>query len=141
MIDSERLSSFLVFSEELNFTRAAVQLHLSQPALHVQIRRLSEQLGVELYRRVGRVLELTRQGRELRAFARDEKARTEAFLASLSAPSAETVVLAAGQGTLLYCLGPTIAEYAARADVHLRVLTRDRDGIVAALLDGEAQLG
>ena len=54
MIDSDRLRSFIAFGEELSFTRAAARLHLSQPALHVQVARLTEELGVLLYRRVGR---------------------------------------------------------------------------------------
>jgi DNA-binding transcriptional LysR family regulator len=141
MIDSERLSSFAVFAEELNFTRAAARLHISQPALHVQVSKLAESLGVVLYRRVGRSIELTHAGRELLAFARESKQRTAAFLRTLGTPSAESVVLAAGEGTLLYVLGDAIRRMAHRKEVDLRVLTRDRDGVVSALLSGEAHLG
>jgi DNA-binding transcriptional LysR family regulator len=54
MIRSEWLTSFIAFAEELNFTRAAARLHISQPAFHVQIRKLAEALGVTLYERAGR---------------------------------------------------------------------------------------
>jgi DNA-binding transcriptional LysR family regulator len=49
--------------------------------------------------------------------------------------------LAAGEGTLLYTLGSVVQRFAARTDVNLRILTRDREGILAALSDGEAHLG
>lgn len=140
MIDS-RLASFLAFGEELNFTRAAARLHLSQPALHVQIRKLAEDVGSPLYRRVGRALELTTAGRELLAFGRELRDRTDSFLASLEGSSPQSVVLAAGEGTLLYALGPAIRKAAHLPAVQLRVLTRDREGTLAALASAEAHLG
>src|SRR5687767_11112697 len=108
MIDSGRLASFRVFAEELSFTRAAARLHISQPALHVQIRKLAESLGVALYRRSGRSLVLTTAGRELLGFARDSERRSETFLASLGRPTPRSIVLAAGEGTLLFVLGEAI---------------------------------
>jgi DNA-binding transcriptional LysR family regulator len=48
-----------------NFTRAAAQLHLSQPALTVQIRRLEELVGARLFDRNSRSVALTQTGREL----------------------------------------------------------------------------
>jgi len=142
MIDSDRLASFRVFAEELNFTRAAPRLHVSQPALHVKVGKLADSLGVELYRRTGRTLSLTRAGQALLAFARDSERHTEAFLAELGRPAPRTVVLAAGEGTLLYVLGDAVRHAAAgRRDVDVRVLTRDRDGTIGAVRSGEAQVG
>jgi hypothetical protein len=51
------------------------------------------------------------------------------------------VVLVAGEGTLLYLLSGPIHEMSLAPDVRVRVLTRDRDGIVSALESGEAHLG
>jgi LysR family transcriptional regulator, low CO2-responsive transcriptional regulator len=97
MIRSEWLASFIVFAEELSFTRAAARLHISQPAFHVQIRKLAETLGVTLYHRAGRGLALTAKGRELLAFARESRDETDAFLARFSGDGAvATTVLAAG---------------------------------------------
>jgi DNA-binding transcriptional LysR family regulator len=141
MIDSGRLTSFIAFAEELNFTRAAARLHISQPALHVQIGKLAEDVGASLYRRVGRALELTVQGRELLGFGREVRERTDNFLASMNGGSAQRVVLAAGEGTLLYGLGPAIRRAAQLPDVKLQVLTRDREGTLAALANAEAHLG
>lgn len=141
MIHSEQLASFIVFAEELNFTRAAARLHVSQPALHVQIKKLSAALGVTLYRRAGRGIELTPQGLELLAFGREQRDRTEAFLSRLGKPAVEHVVVAAGEGTLLYLLDEPIARLSREPGVRVRALTRDREGTLAAVLSGEAHLG
>ncbi len=141
MIRSEWLTSFIAFAEELNFTRAAARLHLSQPAFHVQIRKLGEGLGVTLYERAGRGLVLTAKGRELLAFARETRDETDAFLERLSGGGTlATTVLAAGEGTLLYVLGPSLRAHAAHG-ARLRILTRDRDGTLEALATREAHLG
>lgn len=141
MINADWLTSFVAFAEELNFTRAAARLHLSQPALYVQVHKLAETLGVELYERRGRTLVLTRHGIGALAFARELRERTDAFVSNLGRPAPSSVVLAAGEGTVLYVLSGALRELSARRDVRLRVLTRDRDGIVAALETGEAHLG
>lgn len=141
MIDSTRLASFRVFAEELSFTRAATRLHISQPALHVQIQKLAESLGVSLYERVGRSLVLTPAGDALLGFARDSERRTDAFLGSLGRATPRTVVLAAGEGSLLYVLGDAIGRASRRGDLELRIASRDREGVLAALRSGEAHLG
>lgn len=79
----KQLRSFVAVAEELNFTRAARRLHLSQPALSVQIRHLERDLGVDLLRRTSRSVELTEAGRGLhedlrRLFADLERAHDRA---------------------------------------------------------------
>lgn len=59
----KQLRYFTVVAEQLNFTRAAELLHVSQPALSVQIRGLERALGVELLRRTSRSVVLTDAGR------------------------------------------------------------------------------
>ena len=141
-LDLDRLRSFVVFAEHMNFTHAARELAVTQPALHSQVSRLADDLGVRLYRRVGRKLELTREGIEVLRFGREIAERGTAFLSTLrGGDSKQTVVLAAGEGSYLYLLGPAIREFTRQARSPLRLVTRDRDGTLAALRSGEAHVG
>lgn len=108
----EQLLSFATFAELLNFTRAAERLHISQPALHVQIRKLAESVGRPLYRREGRALVLTPEGERLAAFGREVGERGRAVLAEVrGGPAHGPVVLAAGTGALHYLLGPALRRF------------------------------
>jgi len=60
--DLRRLQYFLAVARERNFTRAAEQLHIAQPALSRQVRLLEEELGVELLHRTTHTFELTEAG-------------------------------------------------------------------------------
>jgi DNA-binding transcriptional LysR family regulator len=75
--DPRLLSSFVVLSEELHFLRAAARLHIAQPALSQQIKRLEAQLGVQLFDRNRHSVELTDAGRALLGHARQALAATE----------------------------------------------------------------
>ncbi|PCE23782.1 LysR family transcriptional regulator [Paraburkholderia acidicola] len=59
------IRAFVAVAQTGSFTRAATQLHLSQPALTVQIRRLEETVGTRLFDRNSRNVSLTPVGREL----------------------------------------------------------------------------
>lgn len=65
MLDLRQLSYFVVVAEELHFGRAAQRLHVSQPALSVQIRKLEMLLGVPLFVRDSRNVALSRAGEVL----------------------------------------------------------------------------
>ena len=138
----EWLEAFVMFAERLSFTRTARDLHISQPALHVQIARLSDALGASLYRRDGRSLVLTSQGLDTLRLAREirDRARELADVVRTGG-SVRPVVLAAGEGAYLYLLGEAISTFTAHATAPLRLLTRNAEGTVAALASGEAHLG
>ncbi|MFF5081733.1 LysR family transcriptional regulator [Actinoplanes sp. NPDC000266] len=134
------LTAFAVFAAHLNFTRAAEELHISQPALHVKIRKLSESLGRPLYRREGRRLVLTADGEAVARFARGQDERLASFLAEFAGvPERRPVVLAAGQGAYLYLLGDAIR--AALAATPLRLINCDHRQMLAAVRGGQAHVG
>ena len=60
-----QVRAFVSVAHLKSFTRAATLLHISQPALTVQIRKLEEILGIRLLDRNSRTVDITRVGREL----------------------------------------------------------------------------
>ena len=64
-ISVRQLRAFAAAAKLRSFTRAASALHVSQPTLTVQIKRLEESLGLRLFDRNPRSVTLTRMGRDL----------------------------------------------------------------------------
>ncbi len=64
-MELRHLRSFAAVAEHLHFGRAAATLHLAQPALSQQIRRLEELVGYPLFQRTSRSVSLTAAGQAL----------------------------------------------------------------------------
>ncbi|WP_133649698.1 LysR family transcriptional regulator [Paraburkholderia flava] len=75
-MDLTLLRAFVTVAREGNLTRAAAHLHLTQPAVSLQIKNLQETLGVSLFTRTSHGLALTRDGQALLPHA--ERALTAA---------------------------------------------------------------
>ncbi|TQM31963.1 LysR substrate-binding domain-containing protein [Nocardia bhagyanarayanae] len=69
-MELRHLMSFLALAEELHFGRAAQRLHLTQPSLSAQLRKLEKSLGVQLVSRNSHEVKLTPAGREFEGQAR-----------------------------------------------------------------------
>lgn len=76
-MELRRLRYFVAVAEAGSFTRAAERLHVAQPALSVQVQRLESELGVELFDRSRRAIQLTDAGRVLLEEARGLLARAD----------------------------------------------------------------
>ncbi|MGP3959242.1 LysR family transcriptional regulator [Nonomuraea sp. 3N208] len=88
------LRYFVAVAEELNVTRAAERLFVSQPALSKQLRVLERQLGFQVFERVHSGVALTRQGEVLLPIARELLERWAAGLedARAAAPTGTLVI-------------------------------------------------
>jgi LysR family transcriptional activator of nhaA len=62
-INYQHLFYFWKVAKEGNLTNAAKKLHTSQSAISIQIKKLEDRIGVDLFTRQGRVLQLTSEGK------------------------------------------------------------------------------
>ncbi|MFE9425083.1 LysR family transcriptional regulator [Kitasatospora sp. NPDC006697] len=69
-MELRQLQYFVAVAEERNFTRAAALVHVAQPGVSAQIRRLERELGQELLDRSGRSVRLTEAGEAVLPYAR-----------------------------------------------------------------------
>ncbi len=108
------LHYFTVVARELNITRAAEKLNMSQPPLSNQIKALEEELGVQLFIRGKRHLELTEEGALLlrRAVQMQELAdKTRQELASLREGMTGTIYLSMVEGRAPFLAAQWIAGF------------------------------
>ncbi|WP_050897197.1 LysR family transcriptional regulator, partial [Patulibacter medicamentivorans] len=83
-MDVRQLRYFATLADELHFTRAAARLHIAQPALSQQIRRLEASVGVALVDRSTHRVALTAAGVALLARARTVLAEVDAARGELA---------------------------------------------------------
>src|SRR5436309_7479746 len=95
-VEMRHLRALLAVADELNFTRAAERLHLTQQALSGQIRQLEERVGTRLVDRDTRRVALTPSGRALCEQARPLLAGAEQAVAAARAADNETSHLTLG---------------------------------------------
>jgi DNA-binding transcriptional LysR family regulator len=65
-----QLKVFEAVARHLNYTRAADELHLTQPAVSMQVKQLEDSLGAPLFEQLGKRIHLTEAGREVLGYAR-----------------------------------------------------------------------
>src|SRR6201981_198012 len=85
-VELRHLRYFVAVAEAENVLRAATQkLHVSQPAVSRQIRDLEDELGVQLFERTGKAVNLTDAGRLFLKEARAVLERTDEAVANVRA--------------------------------------------------------
>lgn len=108
------LKTFVTVVEVGNFSRAANRLHLSQPAVSMQMQSLAQDLGAELFRRSGRRLETTEAGAILYHKAKEILGQWQATvhqLDSLSQRLRGRLELGASTTPADYLLPPLLCEF------------------------------
>lgn len=128
-----------------NFTRAAQDLHISQPTLSQQIRQLERGVGARLLDRSGRSVRLTDAGDAYLAHARRalrELAAGERAVSDVSDLSRGELRLAVTPTFTAYLIGPLIAELHNRhPGITVKVLEANQDHIETRLLSDELDIG
>ncbi|MCX7562098.1 LysR family transcriptional regulator [Xanthomonadaceae bacterium XH05] len=122
----KQLRAFCAAARLGSVTRAAEALFLSQPAVSLQLGALESALGVKLFERQGRRLNLTHAGEELYDLARplvDGLDSLEGdFRDRLRGLSAGELNIAAGSSTILYFLPPLVEAFrTAHPEVQLKL--------------------
>ncbi|HYY26852.1 MAG TPA: LysR substrate-binding domain-containing protein [Chthoniobacterales bacterium] len=144
-MELRHLRYFVTVAEELSFRRAAHRLHVSHPALSQRIHDLENELGVKLFERNSRRVEMTEIGRVFLGGARR---------ALEAAKQAVTVAREAAKGErgrlVIGCIGPMVGSFLPDALARFReqrplveatVSHMNSRTQIEALLDGSIMLG
>ena len=139
------LRYFLAVAEELNYTRAAERLHIAPQALSAAIQQLESGLGVRLFERTTRKVELTEAGAALEPEARRTLTHAHAAVrAAERAARGETGTLRVGflASTANYILPPVVRAVRERyPGIDLRVEELAVAELVAAVRDRRLDAG
>lgn len=124
----QRLAVFDAVASAGNFTAAARELQISQPAVSRHMAALAEQLGVELFERSGRSLELTERGRTLADAAASAFVTLERAIAEFD-DQPRAFVLAVQPAMATTWVVPLLDQLEAAADeaIRLRIFERDSE--------------
>lgn len=141
----QQLEYFLEAFRRGSFSAAAEVLHMAQPSLSEQVRRLEDELGVTLFQRVGRGIVATEAGRELRPHAE----RVLAAAAEARESVAAVRELRGGIATFgtfgtarFYPGNDIVAAFRTRhPSVRVRVVGQNSSEVVEAIREGELEAG
>ncbi len=138
-----QLSIFDAVARHLSYTRAAEELHLSQPAVSMQIKQLEENVGLPLLEQLGKKIYLTAAGREMYHCSRT--------IAQQLAETAQTIAELKGleRGRLVVEVASTVNYFAPRLlagfsknlpGVHISLGVTNREGLLRKLENNETDI-
>ncbi|MFE0191564.1 transcriptional regulator CynR [Streptomyces sp. NPDC058989] len=144
-LELRHLRYLLAVAEHGSFTRAAEDLHISQPTLSQQVKQLERTVGVQLLDRTGRTVRLTDAGEiyvhHARRALRDLAAAERAVL-DVADLSRGHLRLAATPTFTAYLVGPLVTElHTHHPGITLDVKEMTQDHIASRLLADELDLG
>jgi DNA-binding transcriptional LysR family regulator len=140
-MELRHLRTIVAVAQHRSLTKAGEELFLTQSAISQQIRRLERELGIEVFRRTSRSVELTAEGRVILGYAQRVLSEVDGMHSELE----EITGLLRGQLRIggVYPTGPydlfgMLAEFrAAHPGVAVHMIEDTQDGVLAALRSDE----
>ncbi len=126
-----------------SYSGAARELHLTQPAVSIQIKQLEQSAGMPLFEQIGRQVHLTAAGRQMEHYARAmlglvvEAGEAFAALKGVTGGTLNVAAISAGN----YFLPELISRFQGQHEgIKVRLLVENRDGLLRRLADNETDL-
>ena len=145
MLNLDALKVFLAVAEHGSFSEAGRQLHLSQPAVSQIIQGLERQLGLLLFIRQGRAVQLTEGAHVLVSMARElmtSAQRVEQTMLSLQGEVVGEMSIGCSTASGKYLLPGLVARFRKEyPQVKINVVIGSRESVINKLLGGEVSLG
>jgi DNA-binding transcriptional LysR family regulator len=143
-MELHQLEYFVAVAEEASFTRAAGRVHVAQPGVSAQVRRLESELGQQLLDRSGRSVRLTEVGSAVLPFARaalDAVANARLAVDDLAGLVRGQVTVGMVSGCALPVLAELLAGFHDRhPGVAIALVEDNSDRLVERLRDGRLDL-
>jgi DNA-binding transcriptional LysR family regulator len=138
-----QLKVFEAAATQLNFTLAAKQLYLSQPAVSMQIKQLEENIGLPLFEQMGKKIFLTEAGRELFHYSRNitqQLDEMEAVFEEMKGPGHGKLTLSV-VNTANYFTPQLLAKFCQRyPGINVNLQVANRDAVLQQLDDNSTDL-
>src|SRR5215211_7693452 len=138
----QQLEYFLTAAEHRSFSAAAQALHMAQPSLSDQIRRLEAELGSPLFVRARRGLTLTEAGRLLRPQAERTLAAAQEAADSVRELASGTATFGTFGNAPYYLLSDLVQDFRSRyPNVRVRLIGQNSSEVANAVRDGNLEAG
>lgn len=135
MLDS-KMFTFLKVAQLKNYTKAAEELNLTQPAVTQHIKKLEEYYGCRLVDINGRTVKLTAQGEALHNYANFQIANEKQLINQIK--KVETPIkIGATLSIADYYLPPYLSSYLSHGDEIISVTVKNTKSIIEMLLNNE----
>ncbi|MEH6814088.1 MAG: LysR substrate-binding domain-containing protein [Motiliproteus sp.] len=138
-----QLTLFECVARHMSFTRAAEEMHLTQPAVSIQLKQLEGHVGMALFEQIGKKLYLTSAGGQLQLTCRDvfssldnlEMALTQ--MKGLMHGTLRVAVVTSAMYFAPHLLGAFQREY---PEIRMRLVVRNRNQVLQRLVNNEDDL-
>lgn len=139
------LNYFLIVAREENITKAATQLHMTQPTLSRQLQQLEEELGVKLFVRSSHNIVLTKEGIMLRRRAQELvnlAERTKLELTSDEEEISGEITIGCGEFRSSDCLARMVTDFVRQHEkVNFDIYSGNNDNIMEQMDKGLIDIG